>query len=140
MQTISCGAAIDVNQFASYARDTAEMYVKLSWWYYMPVTVHKILVHGAEIIDYAIVPIGLLSEEVQEARHKEVRRYREFHARKVSRLKTVEDLFHALLISSDPLIKTMRKSFPMKELELLDEANNLLRNSDRVLQDPILFV
>lgn len=103
------------------------MYVKLYPWYYMPVTVHKILVHGSEIINYAIVPIGQLSEEVQEARHKEVRRYREHHTRKVSRPKMVEDLFHLLLVSSDPLIKTMRRTFTSKELDLFQETNELLK-------------
>ena len=103
----------------------------------MPVTVHKFLVHGADIIDYAIVPIGQLSEEVQEARHKEVRRYREYHSRKVSRTKTVEDLFHALLISSDPLIKTMRKTIPSKGFELHEEAIELLESD--ISQDTNLF-
>lgn len=98
----------------------------------MPVSVHKILVHGSEIIDFAIVPIGQLSEEVQEARHKEVRRYREHHTRKVSRLKTVEDLFHLLLVSSDPLIKTMRRTFSSKEVDLFQEAKELLQN--RILE------
>lgn len=42
----------------------------------MPVTLHKILYHGKEIIDKCIVPIGLLSEEAQAARNKDNRRYR----------------------------------------------------------------
>lgn len=134
LQTISCGKDINVERFAIYARTTAEMYVKLYPWYCMPVTVHKILVHGSEVIDYAIVPIGQLSEEVQEARHKEVRRYREHHTRKMSRLKTVEDLFHSLLVSSDPLIKTMRKTFPSKESNMFREANELLQDCDFELE------
>lgn len=116
LQTISCGKDINVENFSVYARTTAEMYVSLYPWYYMPVTVHKILVHGSEIINYSIVPIGQLSEEVQEARH--------------TRMKTVEDLLHALLVSSDPLIKTMRTSFPTKELILFDEVNTLIQTYD----------
>lgn len=130
LQAISSGEDINVVSFAGFARATAEMYVKLYPWYYMPVTVHKILVHGSEIINFAIVPIGQLSEEAQEARHKEVRRYREHHTRKVSRLKTMEDLFHSLLVSSDPLLKTMRKTYPSKELKLFKEAKELLQGSN----------
>lgn len=92
----------------------------------MPVSVHKILIHGSDIIDYAVVPIGQLSEEVQEARHKEVRHYREFSSRKMSREKTNEDLLHSLLISSDPLISSFRQTISNKKLDLFDDAKKLL--------------
>ena len=39
----------------------------------MPPTVHKMLIHGGEIIRRALVPIGWLSEEAQEARNKDYR-------------------------------------------------------------------
>ena len=39
----------------------------------MPVSVHKILVHGAAVIDPLPLPLGMLSEEAQEARNKDVR-------------------------------------------------------------------
>jgi hypothetical protein len=40
--------------------------VELYGWYYMSVTVHKLLIHGADIIQNCIVPIGNLSEEASE--------------------------------------------------------------------------
>ena len=49
----------------------------------MPVTVHKILIHGAFVISNALLPIGQLSEEAQEARNKDFKRYREIHTRKL---------------------------------------------------------
>jgi hypothetical protein len=48
----------------------------------MPTAVHIQLMHGAEIIERAPLPIGQLSEDVQEARNKDIRRYRENFARK----------------------------------------------------------
>lgn len=45
----------------------------------------KILDHGREIIKQSIVPIGQLSEEAQEARNKDYRRFRKNHTRKCSR-------------------------------------------------------
>lgn len=92
----------------------------------MPSTVHKILVHGAEVIKSAILPIGQLSEEAMEARNKDLRNYREHHTRKTSRCENNEDLLHALLVSSDPVISsktpvTLRKSkpFPPDVLNLI---------------------
>lgn len=35
----------------------------------MTVTVHKVLIHGQDILEYLIVPIGCLAEETQEARN-----------------------------------------------------------------------
>lgn len=130
LQTLSSGKEINVEKFAGYTKETARMYVKLYDWYYMPVTVHKILIHGADVIDHAIVPIGQMSEEVQESRHKEVRRFREFYTRKISRVKTNEDLLHSLLISSDPVITSFRKIEQSKKLELFDEAKELLSGFD----------
>lgn len=77
LQVISSRRPVNVENFAKYTRETAKMYVNLYSWYYMPVTVHKILIHGADVIEHLMVPIGQLSEEVQESRHKEVRKYRE---------------------------------------------------------------
>ncbi|GJQ88778.1 hypothetical protein Trydic_g5300 [Trypoxylus dichotomus] len=37
----------------SYTRDTAKLPIQLYLWYYVPSTVHKILIHGAEIITAA---------------------------------------------------------------------------------------
>jgi hypothetical protein len=38
----------------------------------MPASVHKVLVHGADIISGAILPIGKLSGEAQESRNKDL--------------------------------------------------------------------
>lgn len=93
----------------------------------MPQSVHKLLIHGTSIMEEAIMPIGTLSQEAQEARNKDVRNYREFHARKFSRTQNVEDILHMLLISSDPLISSLRRarskpsgSIPQSVLDLLD--------------------
>lgn len=126
LQTMASGKEINIDAFSSYARDTAAMYVQRYPWYYMPVTVHKILIHGSDVMQHAVVPIGQLSEEVQESRHKEVRRYREHNSRKISRIKTNEDLVHALLIFSDPVIAASRKTNNCKKIEMFPEALLLL--------------
>lgn len=89
LQALTSGEAVDVEKFRDYALKTAERYVSLYNWYYMPSTVHKVLLHGAEIIlRNAVVPIGSLSGEASETRNKDFRRYREHNSRKSSRVRT----------------------------------------------------
>lgn len=92
----------------------------------MPPTVHKVLVHGADIVKHALVPIGQLSEEAQEARNKEFKKYRQDYSRKMSREKTNEDIFNMLLISSDPLITSLRKPTNQAASHLDPEMRSLL--------------
>lgn len=72
----------------------------------MSMTAHKILMHGAEIIESISIPIGMLSEQAGESRNKFWRYDREHHTRKFYRKTTVLDLFHRALESSDPLLST----------------------------------
>lgn len=103
-----------------------QSYVSLYNWYYMPASVHKLLLHGGEIVQHALVPIGLLSEDAQEANHKLFRDYRRNHARKSSRILNNEDIFHSLLLASDPIISHLRPNVNPKEKQLLPETIELL--------------
>lgn len=124
---ISCGEEIDPEAFKAYAHETARLYVRDYQWYYMPTTLHKLLIHGHEIINQAIIPIGRLSEEAQEAMNKEMRRLRRDHSRKNSRVNTMRDVFNGLLIASDPKVSQYRHgSSPISE-QLPIEVKQLLR-------------
>ena len=95
----------------------------------MPSSVHKILLHGEVIIWSVLLPIGELSEEAIEARHKDFRRFRINNTRKCSRLATNEDIIHALLVSSDPVISGLNfKKDKARHVGLDDEAMGLLEN------------
>jgi hypothetical protein len=92
----------------------------------MPTAVHKILIHGAQVINSALLPIGQMSEDAQECGNKYIKKYRTDFTRKCSREKTMEDLFSRLLLASDPYISSLRK-LPCKKLKsLLPEAVQLL--------------
>ncbi|XP_036341544.1 uncharacterized protein LOC118750909 [Rhagoletis pomonella] len=106
--------------------DTAKLYVELYGWYYMPITVHKVLIHGSKMVSEAILPIGMLSEEAQEAMNKEYRNCRLFHSRKNSRISTNEDVMPYLQISSDPYINSFRMRNKLKKLEYHDDVKKLL--------------
>ncbi|XP_065358674.1 uncharacterized protein LOC135952591 [Calliphora vicina] len=128
LATINCNAAIDTNKFHIYCMDTAKLFVDLYGWYYMPVTVHKILVHGSKIIAEAILPIGMLSEEAQEARNKDYRAYRLHHSRRIGRVATNEDVMHNLLLSSHPFINRFRSKLKIKKLEYDNDVKKLLKD------------
>lgn len=117
---------INLSAFQRYLAETVELYVREYSWYYMPVTVHKVLFHGKEIISTCILPIGNFSEEAQEARNKEVRSFREHFTRKTSRIHTNTDLMLRLLISSDPFIASLRAPPKTRHLELPEDVTQLL--------------
>lgn len=76
---ICCNFAIDAEKFGIYARETANLAVSSYTWYNMPFTVHKILIHGKEIIESAALPINSLSEKAQESRNKDYNKYYRIH-------------------------------------------------------------
>ncbi|CAI6375633.1 unnamed protein product [Macrosiphum euphorbiae] len=123
---VSCGHDIDIEKFRKYALETAYYFVEKYPWYNMPPTLHKYLIHGPEIISHALLPIGQLTEEAQEARNKDFKKFREHHSRKCSRTKSNTDIFNFFLLSSDPVINSKRK-LPQKKLSSLPkEAVDLL--------------
>lgn len=107
LRTINSGYDINVDNFEQFCLKTAERYVSLYNWYYMPISVHKLLIHGPVTVQYALLPIGELSEEAQEAKNRDIRKYRQGHTRKISGTKVNEDLFHRLLLSSDPYLSKL---------------------------------
>ncbi|EFN86089.1 hypothetical protein EAI_00120, partial [Harpegnathos saltator] len=50
LKVLSCGFAVNVDAFRTYALETARLYVSMYSWYPMPTAVHKILIHGADVI------------------------------------------------------------------------------------------
>ena len=73
LQVISSGYDINLELFEKFRINTAKLFVNLYPWYYMPTSVHKVLIHAKEVIEKAILPIGQLSEEAQEASSSIVR-------------------------------------------------------------------
>ena len=104
LEAINSTEPIDADKFGEFAFQTAQLYVQQYPWYYMPASAHKLLVHGRDVISRFLLPIGMFSEEAQEARNKHFRSFRLHHARKDSRLHTMTDLMNHLFVTSDPVI------------------------------------
>jgi len=114
--TICSGYKIDIKKFNNYCILTAQKFVGKYSWYNIPTSVNKILIYGTQIIEaLSILPIGQFSEESQEARNKDIKKYREGFSRKCSRIKNLEDVFNRLLLSSDPFISSLRQ-LPQKKI------------------------
>lgn len=122
IEVITSGHKIYLHEFANYCLDTAKLYVTLYPWHPMTPTMHKILIHGTTVMSEALLPIGLLSEEASEARNKHFRLYRQNFARKFSRVQCNKDIINRLLLSSDPLITSIRPTPKKKSLPFTKEA------------------
>lgn len=85
LQVLASSFEIKHPAFEDYTLNTAKLYIRLYGWYPMPVTVHKILIHSPAIAKEFLIPIGQLSEDVQESRPKEFEKYRQEFSRKISR-------------------------------------------------------
>ena len=94
----------------------------------MPPSVHKILIHGCSISKQFDLPIAQYSEEAQESLNKQIRNARLHHTAKVSRINTMKDQMHYLLIRSDPIISSISfvKHRSYKGRSLPPEVLNLL--------------
>jgi len=55
---MASGQDINIDAFEEYGVQTAKLFVSLYPWFYMPSSVHKILIHGADVIRFAILLIG----------------------------------------------------------------------------------
>lgn len=131
--TISSNHFLDVNRFGTFCMDTAKLYVEKYNWYYMPASLHKVLIHGADIARNSILPLGMLSEEGAEARNKYYKRDRLMHSRKNSRLHTMHDLFCRQLDASDPVISEFGRENRLSnhaKYTLPAEVSQLLKKID----------
>lgn len=132
LSVLSSGLPIDPDAFKTYALETAQRYVSLYHWYHMPQSAHRMLIHGHAVIRRMSLPVGMMSEEAQEASNKVVKKFRERFTRKCSREKTNLDLMTRLLCHSDPLVSDKRESKLKKDHKrsLPAEAHSLLKAAD----------
>lgn len=111
-------------KFHEYSIKTARLYLEHYSWRNMSPTLHKILVHGKEIIENNLLPLGELSEEAQECKNKDYKIFRLSNTRKNSRLNQNEDLINILLLSSDPFIARLRQKWNKRKYDLNQEDDD----------------
>ena len=134
---LNCKFLLDREAFRHFCDQLARKYVSLYSWFPMSATLHKILIHGADIADAIALPLGMIGEEAAESRNKLYRQDREFHARKKSRQANLTDVFNAAMDSSDPLISGLSahtRRVYAKKSNLPDEVKALLA-ADQLLEE-----
>lgn len=88
--------------------DTAKLYIEHYNWYYMTATVHKIVLHGNDVIKHCLLPIGQLFEEPSEARNKHYKSFREHFTRKTGRIDITNIYFlRRLIVTFDPIMSSI---------------------------------
>ena len=92
----------------------------------MPSSCRAILIYRSSMIESFSMPIGLLSEEAQEAINKDFKKCRENNTRKARPELTNKDILRYLLTSSDPYIHSKRYVSRYKTKDLIKEAKQLL--------------
>lgn len=117
LNALSSKESINANKFDEYAKRTSDLLQEKYSHKLLTPTLHKVLAHGGQIIRHQTLPIGELSEEAQESRNKDYKRYRYQNTCKVSRIRQNEDLFNMLAVSSDPLVSSLRHVRSRKELQ-----------------------
>lgn len=127
--SLSCQYPLDLDKFETYCFQTANIFMDKYPWYPMTPTVHKILIHSRQILEYSVLPVGFLGEDAAESRNKLYKHDRLFHARKSSRKNNLTDVFNRAMETSDPLISSVdlkkrmqrrvRLSLPVDVLNLL---------------------
>lgn len=87
------------------------------------------LKHSSQVAAKLELAIELYSEEALEAQNKEIRSARLHHTAKTSRINTMRNQFHNLLIRTDPIIssKSFKKQNTLNGKPMPDEVHCLLK-------------
>lgn len=136
-RAFSSGCPIDPEELQKICQATLIQYNLDAGWYSLSPTLHRVLVHGKEIVQATPLPIGITSEEGSEANTKFARQYLKHHTRKTSNMNTIVDLFNRLMDISDPLIISFSKEKAKKATEVQTDLAALcpsLNNSTKTVE------
>ena len=101
---------IDVDDLEALCTETNLLLVKTFPWATQPPSIHKLLAHTAQRIRMNDnLGMGSFSEEGIETLHKIIRRFRELLARKNNLFLNLFDVWRALMVRSDPVIRSKKR-------------------------------
>ena len=126
------------DKFQQFCDDIKDCYLESCAWYNLSPTLHKILVHGSQVIQLFpdTITSGMLSEEPGEASNKTLKHFQAHHARQDSAENRNLSVFHRMMDRSDPQIvhhftnrqKTGKAAevFPKAVLDLCKDSDQLI--------------
>lgn len=133
---LSCYLPINEQRFEKFCTSTAELYINYYPWYPMPSTIHKILIHGTQIISTSVLPVGTLGEEASEARNKDYKSFRQSHARKHNRQANLEDVFLRAMDTSDVVISSIHLDKRIKQKNYFTFPSNVVELFEIPQEEP----
>ena len=93
LNNINSNSNVNIDNHFRLCLETFRIYTeKYSGFKTMTPTLHKILCHSTQFMQYVNVNVGSLSEESIESGHKSLRQSRLIHARKMSREENLFDI------------------------------------------------
>ncbi|CAH0382639.1 unnamed protein product [Bemisia tabaci] len=110
LRLLNCKEDLNLEKFDELTKETLSLYMAKYQWYKLPQTVHKILIHGSEVMRNFDFPVAFLAEDALEATHKDIRSERDGRTRKRSRVESNIDLMNRLALKSDPHVTSFRCS------------------------------
>ncbi|KAG5881099.1 hypothetical protein JTB14_036583 [Gonioctena quinquepunctata] len=87
----------------------------------MPMTVHEILVHGADIVDHCILPV-----EASEAKNIEMKKVREGYTCEKSRYCKNYDVMRYMHVATDPYLTFLRNHGQKRKGVANEDVSSLL--------------
>ena len=125
---INTDHGVNAEAFKAYGLATAKQWVAKFPWCYMSTTLHQLFIHGWESIPLSSLPLSFFSEQSLESTNKSFKSDRLHHARKDSRLHTIQDQFNRQSDKSDIVIALglWEKQKKQPKVELPQDVRDLL--------------
>ena len=128
-RTLASGQDIHPEKFEAFCDETLNEYMSTVNWYNIPPTLHKVLVHGKDIVEATPMPVGWTSEEGSESNTKFAQKFHTNHTRKTSQEDTMSDLFNRLMDISDPVIVSHSKEKKKPQEYIPEDMAGLFKNA-----------
>lgn len=116
----------NLNKFRTYAYETYVICVEKYGWFTVPPSVHKLLLHAADIMEELPLPIEDYGEEALEGNNKVFRKVRLMFSRMTDRKHTNEDVLKRLLVNTDPYVAQFRTHADKDNIEKTSDAKEML--------------
>ena len=128
---------INVDKLQDYCDVARNIYEELFPWYPMSPTLHKVLVHIKEIIQYfpPTITSGMLSEEATETANKDIKNFIEHHAPQHDLTARNLSVFTRFIVRSDPdvlahefprkITKSNKEVYPQEVLDMFEEVSTI---------------
>lgn len=130
LKAYRCGLELLVDDLEKFSIETYELHYETYPWACLNPSVHKLLMHGPDIVRQFPLPIAYYAEDALESMHKVHRETVRDHSRRNTRENTILDTFNRAVYLSDPLISMVyldRRMLMHKKRDLPLEVKRFLK-------------